>query len=470
MTESLLLAALATLLAVPLVSGVSRFLPLLVPYPLSISTAPDPRVFAFLALVGLGAGLLFGMVPAWAASRGDVAGALRDGRRQGSRGRTRLLDGLVVAQLALSLGLVAGAALLGRSVANARSAEPGFDPARLVVGNVDLESTGRYDADQGRELYRLVLDEVRRIPGVTGATLANQAPIHGGHSRAGVRPEDQPDLSFEAEYIQVAEDYFETLGISILEGEPLTGYAPEGDPVVVVNEALAALFWPGRSALGQRLSGPGGSLRVVGVANDVQMRSLRSAANPAVYYPVSQSYPSRAVLHVRSGGGAGALLPALRGAVAAVDPELPVLGVTDLTDALAASMGETRTIGRLVAVLAALALLLAAVGLYGVVSFTVAQRVREMGIRMALGAAPAGLVRMVLRRGLGLTVLGTLAGFGVAAVVGRSLESTLFGVGSGDPAALAFAAAALLTVSTLAAWIPARRASRVDAAVSLREE
>lgn len=159
MTESLLLAALATLLAVPLVFGVSRFLPLLVPYPLAVSTAPDSQVLTFLAIVGLATGVLFGLVPAWATSRGDVAGALQDGRKQGTRGRTRLLDSLVVAQLALSLGLVAGATLLGRSVANARSAEPGFDPGGLVVGSVDLESTGRYDADRGREFYRQVLDE-----------------------------------------------------------------------------------------------------------------------------------------------------------------------------------------------------------------------------------------------------------------------------------------------------------------------
>jgi predicted permease len=470
-TESLLLALLATALAVPLLRLAGGLLPHVFPYSLSVPLTADGRVYLFLAGVGLLAGILFGVWPAWAAATRDVTHALRDARSTGGRGRTRLRDALVVTQLALSLGLVAGATLLGRSVLNARAADPGFDPRGLVVGRVSLDPTGRYDERSGRALFRRLLAAVEALPGVRSATLANVTPIAGGHSRATVRPADHPDdVDYEAEMVVVGPRYFQTLGIPVVQGRALRSFDDEPERVVVVNQALARMFWPGETAVGKELAGDPG-WRVVGVVGDVQMRSLRAAGRPAVYYPMSQRYSSVMALHVRTDGGStSAVARALPGAVQSVDPELPVSSVVSLQDALASSMGETRTIATLLAVFAALALVLASVGLYGLVSYGVSQRAREMGIRLALGARPEGLVRLVLVRGLGLAGAGLGLGLAVAFGMARALGGLLYRVGPGDAPSLVMASAVLLATAVLAAWIPARRASRVDAAVSLREE
>lgn len=468
-TESMLIAALATLIAVPVVVGAGDLLPSLFPYSLSVSVDADPRVYGFLTVVGLATGLLFGAAPAWIASRSDVGEALREGAGTGSVSRTRLRDGLVVVQLALSLGLVAGAALLGRSVMEARSADAGFDAEGVVAAVVDLSATGRYDPEEGTRLFRSVVEEAQSLPGVRVATLADQMPLLGGHSRASARPEGREDVVFEAESIVVGPRYFETLGIPVVRGRALGGLDDEPEPVVVVNEALASMFWPGEDAVGQTLEARGGTWRVVGVVGDVQMRSLRSPPNAAVYYPMAQAYSPSMILHLATEPGAGVGADDARRVVAAFDPELPVPTVVDLGSAAAASMGETRTVGYLVATFAILALALAVVGLYGLVAYSAAQRVREIGIRIALGAEPSSLVRLILRRGLGIALGGIVLGFLVAMGLGAALSGLLFGVSGTDPATLGGAATFLLAAAGVAAWLPARRASRVDAAVSLRD-
>jgi predicted permease len=343
----------------------------------------------------------------------------------------------------------------------------------LVVGEVSLDPTGRYDATSGRVLYRSLLNAAQGIPGVRSATLASETPIAGGHSRSTVRPAGDPDSKgYEADLVVVGPRYFRTMGIPVTEGRPLRGFDDEPERVVVVNQALARMFWPGQSAVGKELAAPGGSpgWRVVGVADDVQLRSLRAAARPTVYYPLSQRYSSVMDVHVRTAGATAGVARALREAVAQVDPGLPVSRVADLQDAMVASMGETRTIGFLLAVFAGLALVLAAVGLYGLVAFGVSRRVRELGIRLALGARPEALVRLVLVRGLALAVVGLGAGLGLSLLFGRALRGLLFAVDPGDLASLGVASAVLLLTAALAAWLPARRAARVDAVVSLKEE
>ena len=468
-TESAVLALIATAVAVPGVYLAGDLLPAVFPYALSVSTGADARVYGFLLGTGLLAGLLFGTAPAWSASRKDVLSALRDGSLSGGRTRTRLRDVLVVTQLGLSLGLVAGAALLGRSVMNAQGAEPGFRPAGVTVGFIDLMSTGRYGPENGPELMRSALAAVGALPGVRSVTIANQAPITGGHARASVNPVGREDVSFEAEYVVVGPDYFETLGIPILRGRALRGFDDEPERVVVVNQRLADLFWPGDDAVGQQIERRGETWTVVGVAGDVQMRSLRAGANPGVYYPASQVYSSFVALHVASVDGSPVAPASIRAAVNGVDPELPVTGIVDLQSALTVSMGETRTIGYLVGVFAALALALAVVGLYGLVSYGASQRVRELGIRMALGAKPETLVQLILARGLGIAILGVGVGIAVAYGLGSVLRGLLFDVEHTDFLTLSSAALLLLGVSAIAAWVPARRASRVDAAVSLRD-
>jgi predicted permease len=467
-TESLGLALVATLLAAPLVVFAGRFLPVVFPYALSVSVGTDARVLLFLVVVGLVTGLVFGAAPAWVSSRRSVTDTLREGASTGGRTKTRLRDVLAVSQLGLSLGLVAGAAMLGRSVINANSADPGFQPDGLVAGFVDLLPTGRYDTETGRDLWARLVSAAADLPGVSAATLASQTPVVGGHSRSTVRPAGRDDIDYEAEYVVVGPDYFETMGIPIVRGRGLGGLDDEPERVVVVNEALAAMFWPGEDPVGRELD-RGETWRVVGVARDVQMRSLRAAARPAVYYPLSQVYSSFMALHVRGVGGATLDADRLRGLVESLDPELPVATVVAVREGIAASMGETRAIGFLVGASAALALVLAAVGLFGLVSYGASQRVRELGIRLALGARPGSLARLILARGITLAVMGVIAGLGIAFVLGKALEGLLFGISETDPATLALASGGLLLTAGIAAWLPARRAARVDAGVSLRE-
>jgi predicted permease len=457
-------------LALPLVLLGGDFIPLLFPYTLSVSVGADGTVLAFLVAVGLVAGVVFGLAPSWAVSRRNAVEALREGASSSGRSRTRLRDLLVVVQLGLSLALVTGAGLLGRSVLNAASAQPGFRPDGLTAAFINLSPTGRYeDEESGRELWRRVMGAARDIPGVRAVTLANQVPVTGGHSRATVRPLDRPETDFEAERVVVGPDYFQVTGTPILQGRPLRGLEDEPERVVVVNEALARMFWPGENAVGKELTGDPG-WRVVGVAGDVQMRSLRRPGNPGVYYPLSQVYDDSMVLHLLAEPGQRVSGTAIREAVASVDPELPVSSVVDLKAALTASMGETRTVGFLVGAFAVLALALAVVGLYGLVAYSASQRVREMGIRTALGAEPRALVRLVLARGLVVSVLGILLGLGTSLALGQALRGLLFGVAPTDLPVLGCAAALLLFTAGVAAWMPARRASRVDASVSLREE
>jgi predicted permease len=466
-TESSLLAVGATLLAIPVVLVAGDLLPLVFPFNLSVSLGADARVYAFLIALGLLAGLLFGAAPAWAAMRGGVTDGLREGSSTGARSRTRLRDGLVISQLGLSLGLVTGAALLGRSVLNVRFAEPGFETAGLTAGFVDLYGTGRYDEEGGKAFLNTLVVQAGTLPGVRSATLSSQVPIAGGHSRRTVRPVGRDDVFFEAEYTIVGPRYFETMGIPIIRGRALGGSQDEPEAVVVVNESLAAMFWPGEDPIGQELQGDP-NWRVVGLVPDVQMRSLRAQGNPGVYYPMSQAYSPFMALQLRSETGRAIEADAVRRLVASLDPELPVSSVVDMQAAMSDSMAETRTIGYLVAAFALLALLLAAVGLYGLVSYGVSQRVREVGIRIALGADPDSLVGLLLARGIGIAVLGVGMGLAVSYGLGLALESLLFGVARTDVPTVGGAALLLMVAAGVAAWLPARRASRVDAAVSLR--
>jgi predicted permease len=472
MTESVVLAAVATAVAIPLVAAGSRLIPSLFPLPIVTSVAPDAGVYLFMAAIGVLAGFLFGLAPAWSVAAHKVAFVLREGGTTGARARTRARDALVVGQLAISLGLVSGAALLGRSVLNARSADAGFTPDGVLVGFVNLRPTGRYNGTGVVDFQDRLLSELEALPGVLAAALASQAPVIGGHARSSVRPADRPydaEASYEAEYNVVTPGYFETLRVPVLRGRTFREPAEEPEPVVVVNEALARLFWPDGEAVGREIDGGDGPLRVVGVVADVQMRSLRTAGRPGVYYPHHQVPEQFLVAHVRAESSTARLGPLLRGAVAVVDPEVPVTGITDLREGLARSLSETRTFGTLVSVFACLAIVLSVIGLYGLVSHTVSLRAREMGIRIALGAGGRELSAMVLRRGATLAAGGILVGVVLSLALGQALEGLLFGVSPSSPFVLGGAAVLLLLVSLGASWLPARRATRVDAAVSLRE-
>lgn len=471
-TESIVLALGAAALAVPLVVLASRFLPALIPYPVSTSLAPDARVFGGLVVLGALAGILFGAGPAMMIARRNLVGSLRESGAGGGTGRTRLRDALVVGQLAVSLGLLAAAALLGRSVLNATTADPGFESRGLLVASLDLDLTGHYDRATAQEFYERVRKATASLPGVEAVTIASRAPFLGPFTRATRTPierQNDPEAGFEAEAIFIDEEYFPTMGIPIVRGRAFRPPAQEAEPVVIVSETLARLFWPGEDPIGKVMVGSDEPRRVIGVAADIRSRSLRGSPRPTFYEPLSVSYGLGVFVHLRTLVPPNSLARALRERIAELDPGLPVTGVADVHTAMAATLGETRSIGLLVASFAGLALVLSTVGLYGLVAYGVSRRVREMGIRIAVGAEPRALVRLVMARGLALALAGLALGTGVALLLGRALEGVLYDVDAASPVVLAVAAVTLLGAATMAAWLPARTASRVDAAVSLRD-
>lgn len=470
-TESLLLGLVAAALAVPLVVASGRLLPALIPYTLATSLDPDARVLGVIVAMGIVAGLLFGFLPAVRFTRRDLTGALREGASRGNSGRTRGRDALVVSQLAVSLGLLTGAALLGRSVLNAWSTNPGFEPRGLVAAYLSVDGTGRYDRPAAVALHERIAREMAGVPGVAATSFASQAPFLGPFARSSVAPverKDDPNASIEAEEVYVGGNYFETMGMPLLTGRTLADASLETERVAVVNETLARMFWPGEDAVGKMLSSEE-PMRVVGVVADARVRSLRGPARPAVYQPFIRSYTGDAFLHVRTSAGMTGLPARVRELVAGMDPGVPVSRIDDIHGRMTASLGETRTFGTLVATFAALALVLSVVGLYGLISYRVSNRVREMGIRLALGAKPDAIVRMVVGRGVALAVAGVAVGLLLSLALGRALEGLLFGVSARSPLSLALAAVVLLAAATAAAWLPARRASRIDAAESLRQ-
>jgi putative ABC transport system permease protein len=476
-TESIVLALCAAVLAIPVVVVAARFLPKLLPYPISTSLAPDARVFGVLVVLGALAGLLFGAGPSVMIARRNLVHALREGGATGATAKTRLRDVLVVGQLAVSVSLLAAAALLGRSVLAANHADPGFQPRGLLVASLDLDLTGRYDRESAAEFYDRVERAAAAVPGVDAVAIASQAPFVGPFMRATRTPlehKDDPDAGVEALAVYVDEAYFRTMGIPIVKGrdfDPVGGDAATG---IIVNETLARMFWPGQDPIGQLIDAGPQPRRVIGVASDIRSRSLRGNPGPAYYeplqgaYSLGGAYSPRVLLHLRTSLPPMSVARALRERIAELDPGLPVTRVADIHVAMAASLGETRTIGMLVATFAALALVLSSVGLYGIIAYGVSRRVREMGIRKALGADPRSLVRLIMARGLGLAIVGLVAGTALALIIGRAIGGLLYGVSAASPLTLAVTAITLFAAAALASWLPARSASRVDPAVSLR--
>ena len=386
-TESSLVALLATALTIPLLWVTGDLLPALFPYPVSVSLGADVRVWLFLLTIGLATGPFL-------RSRAGL-GRLTEGRGfHPCEKERRRADGSARAFAtdwsSPSSGCLSGWSPGRHSWAGAsRTRAPPIPDSSLLAWWRARWTSSRVDGTPrprrgmssiGPSWQRPMDGQASRPP-----RWPTRCPLTGGHARATVRPAGREEPRFEAEYVVVGPRYFETMDIEIVQGRPLLGFDDEPDPVVVVNQALADMYWPGENPIGQELEGPGGTWRVVGVSADVQMRSLRARANPAVYYPAARDYAPFMVLHLRATPGTDVAPATIRQIVAAVDAQLPVGTVVDLSGVLAASMGETRTFGWLVSAFATLALLLAAVGLYGLVSYGAAQRVRGDGHSHRLG-------------------------------------------------------------------------------------
>lgn len=441
----------------------------------------DARVIAFGAAVCVGTALLFGLVPALRTSRDAVFGVLGSASRGPAThgGQRRSLQALIVVEMALALVLLVGASLLVRSFVALRHVDPGFRTDNVLTFYLSLPES-QYEEEAVLGFYSGLRDKLAALPGVTAASAVSLPPF-GGHSgyffeaETPTRPED-PDGKTPVVLVRVAmPGYFDAMGVTLLGGRTFTeeDVDTENGRVLVVNESFAGHFWPGAQAIGQhvRFRGSDGPwMTVVGVNRDVLHYGLDRPMRPGAYVPLAQAPQRMMAMVLHAAVDAGSLVEPARAAVAELDPQLPLFRVATMEEQLERSLKTRAMMGWLVALFAAVALVLAAGGIYGVVSYAVGRRTREIGIRMALGARAAEVRRLVLGQGARLAVSGVALGIVLALLLARGMTSVLYGVSATDPWTLAAVASALVAIAILANLVPAARASRIAPMSALREE
>jgi predicted permease len=481
LTESTLLSLLGAgvglLLAQWLLAAlIGADLPL--PLPVGEEVSLDGRVLAFTAGLAIATGLLFGLAPALQASRADVVPVLKNENVPSADGRRGRLLGirqvLVVVQIALSLVSLVAAGLFVRSLRSSHQIDPGFETSGVLVMNFNLGREG-YTPARGQGFYREIAERVSTLPGVRRAAVAQSAPLAGGPQRS-VMPEGADTTTQDRILVQVnsvSPGYLDAMGIPLRRGRDFIDTDEEGTPrVVIVNETMAARFWPGQDGIGKRFKffGDDDFTTVIGIARDAKYNTVAEDRTPFIYQPLRQNYSPAAVLHVRAAGAAG-LAAAVRREVQQLDPTLSVFDIRTLEDQVSDSLGPLRINVILLSIFGLLALVLASVGLYGVASYSVTQRTREIGVRMALGAQSSTVLRLVLLRGLLLVAVGLATGIAVAFVLSVLIPADLLtNVGARDPLTFAATSALLGGVALIASFIPAWRATRIDPLVALRTD
>jgi len=481
LTESVLLAciggALGLLIAYWTLDLV-RAAPIQLPPNFLRQITIDRTVVLFTALLALVTGLLFGLVPALRASKPDLVPVLKNETVPVGVGSTGLLrwvtlrQALVIGQVALSLVALVAAGLFLRSLQRTQAINPGFETHRVLAVGMNLGREG-YSEEQGRQLHDRLLERSASLPGAASAALAAFRPFQGGFARSvlleGSEGSEQNRTLVQVN--QVSPGYLRTVGITLVRGRDFTRQDTQDTPlVVIINETMAQRFFPGGDALGRRFRffGDTADTTVVGIARDAKYNGLLEDPRPFVYLPLRQSYSPAVVLLVRSAGDATPLAAEARAMVQQIDPRLTLLNVGTLRDQIDLVLGPQRVVVVLLSIFGALALVLAAVGLYGVASYSVTQRTREIGIRMALGASRPLVLRLVLLQALALVAAGVAAGLLIAVLLARSVRGLLAGVPPADPLTYTLTAVLLVLVAALASYIPARRATRIDPLLALR--
>jgi putative ABC transport system permease protein len=444
----------------------------------------DPGVFAFTLAVTLLTGLLFGLAPALGASRENLVETLKEGGQRSGSGpaRQKIRSALLVSEVALALVLVIAAGLLVRTFFHLLKVDPGFNTTRVLMFELTLPGARYPDKDTLAGVYRKVLNRLNDIPGVQAAGLGSPMPMSGGQeSSAFTIPGRTFDKSSGrspiASYTIASPGYFSAIGTPILRGRPfLDSDTADSQPVAIISKTLADQFYPGEDAIGKSIKLPPAkfpTLTIVGIAADVKHFTVRESTGPEFYVVYTQKpYPDMLTMQValRTQADPRAIIGSAREAIRSVDPTLPIAKVSTLASLVDDSMTQPRFSMLLLAAFAALALLLASIGIYGVISYAVAQRTQEFGIRLALGAQPRNVFAMVLGQGARLALLGVFLGFIAAFAVTRLMTSLLFGVQPTDTITFVVVPALLMAIALLACYIPARRATRVDPIIALRYE
>ena len=481
LTESLVLSLLGAAAGIGLAMLLLRFveaIPLPVPVPLALTLQIDARVLLFTTTIATIAGLLAGLAPALKATKPNLTAELKGDRpamHAGSR-RWTLRDGLVIAQTAVTLVLLVTAGLLTRSILEARQTDLGFQSTGLAVLGTEVGLIG-YDEPKADAFYERVLERVAALPGVEAAASTVRQPLALNYNRNSTFFPDrmQPGASpIPIAATWVDEHYFPTLGVAILRGRNVTRTDTFDSPrVAVVNETFVKTYWPGEDGLGRKfrirtIDGP--EYEVVGIVADYKVDTVGERPTPYIHYAMGQGRYTGRVILARTQGNPAALLLTMRRELLALEPDAVFLDSQTMDAQVDMALLPARLAAQTASLVGLVATVLAALGLYGVIAYAVARRTREIGIRMALGAAPGGVIGMVMRQGLAVALAGIVTGAGIAYLAAGAIASALYGISATDPLAWGGSVAALLGSAALANYLPARKASRVDPSIALRTE
>ena len=440
-------------------------------------TSPlDWRVLAFVAAVSTATALVFGIAPALTATRTDVSAALKKSARTVGRSGSGLGKSLVVAQVTISLMLLVGAGLFLRTVQNLRRVDLGFNPHNVLLFRIS-PALNRYDADRRNPLYVEIGDRLRAIGGVRSVAWSNPSLMSPQRFRSEIYIQGRAYPERRGDPIAgaiVSPSFFETMEIPLAAGRGFTERDTKNAPLVaIINEAAARLYFPDGSALGRRFGQElteSGQIEIVGILRDAKYNNVREAVPPTMYRSYHQGYAGSVTFEVRTAGDPLTAIPAVREAVRAVDPNVPIINVTTQQQEVENRFRQERLFAQAGTMFGGLALLVASVGLFGLMSYSVARRTHEIGIRMALGAERGDVLRLVMRESMILVLAGVLFGLAAAIAASRPIAGLLFGLAPADPMTIAAAIVLMLLLSSAAAYLPARRAARVDPMVALRYE